>query len=173
MAVNGLGGWSWLDPGLAFCLIRIVEFTYILGNCCCWNWLRISDRVDVFKGAGVGAIKPLSQHEIDSRLRGLLKKEQVNCATRLEKMRFQPRAKSKINIPLCRMISLPTVRPFLKNDVLNLASHFVSYGYLEGNGVFYVSLEDNEERTKAVTDEIIATWSESWISVNAEFEHLL
>jgi hypothetical protein len=71
------------------------------------------------------------------------------------------------------MISLPVVRPFLKNDVLNLASHFVFYGYLEGNGVFYVSLEDNEGRTKAVTDEIIATWSESWIAVNAEFEHLL
>jgi hypothetical protein len=94
----------------------------------------------------------LSQHEIDSRLQGLLKKEQVNCATRLEKMRFQPRAKSKINIPLCRMISLPVVRPFLKNDVLNLASHFVSYGYLEGNGVFYVSLEDNEGRTCGSTD---------------------
>jgi hypothetical protein len=71
------------------------------------------------------------------------------------------------------MISLPVVRPFLKNDVLNLASHFVSCGYLEGNGVFYLSLEDNEGRTKVVTDEIIATWSESWISVNAEFEHLL
>jgi hypothetical protein len=71
------------------------------------------------------------------------------------------------------MISLPIVRPFLKNDVLNLASHFVSCGYLEGNGVFYLSLEDNEGRTKVVTDEIIATWSESWISVNAEFEHLL
>jgi hypothetical protein len=61
----------------------------------------------------------------------------------------------------------------LKNDVLNLASHFVSCGYLEGNDVFYVFLEDNEGRTKAVTDEVIATWSESWISVNAEFEHLL
>jgi hypothetical protein len=71
------------------------------------------------------------------------------------------------------MISLPMVRPFLKNDVLNLASHFVSCGYLEGNGVFYMFLEDNEGRTKAITDEIIATWSESWISVNTEFEHLL
>jgi hypothetical protein len=29
------------------------------------------------------------------------------------------------------------------------------------------------DRTKVVTDEIIATWSESWISMNAEFEHLL
>jgi hypothetical protein len=54
-----------------------------------------------------------------------------------------------------------------------LASHFVSYDYLEGNGGFYVSLEDNEGRTKAVTNEIVAMWSENWISVNAKFEHLL
>jgi hypothetical protein len=97
----------------------------------------------------------------------------VNCYTRLEKMRLQPRTKSKISIPLCRMISLPIVRPFLKNDVLNLASHFISCGCLEGNGVFYVSMEDNKGRTKAVTDEIVVTWSKNWASVNAEFENLL
>jgi hypothetical protein len=71
------------------------------------------------------------------------------------------------------MISLPVVRPFLENDVLNLASNFVSCGYLEGNGVFYVSMEDNEGRTKAVTPEIVASWSEAWTTVNAEFEELL
>jgi hypothetical protein len=97
----------------------------------------------------------------------------VNYYTRLEKMRFQPRSKSKISIPLYRMISLPVVRPFLKNDVLNFASHFVAYGYLEGNGVFYVSLEDNEGKTYSITDEIVASWSQNWASMNAEFEHLL
>jgi hypothetical protein len=71
------------------------------------------------------------------------------------------------------MISLPVVRPFLKNDVLNLASHFVSCGYLEENGVFYVSMEDNDGRTRAVTDEVVAMWSENWATVNAEFEKLL
>ena len=103
----------------------------------------------------------------------MLKKEQVNCYTCLEKMRLQPQSKSKISIPLCRMISLLIVQPFLKNDVLNLASHFVSCGYLEGNGVFYVSMEDNKGRTKAVTNESIATWSKNWTSVNAKFENLL
>jgi hypothetical protein len=71
------------------------------------------------------------------------------------------------------MIIHLVVRPFLKNDMLNLASHFVSYGYLEGNGIIYVFLEDNKGRTKAVTNEIIATWSENWIFVNAEFEQFL
>ena len=68
-------------------------------------------------------------------------------------MRFQPHSKSKIGIPLCRMITLLVVCPFLKNDVLNLASYFVACGYLEDNGVFYVSLEDNEGKTYLVTDE--------------------
>jgi hypothetical protein len=68
------------------------------------------------------------------------------------------------------MIIHLVVRPFLKNDMLNLASHFVSYGYLEGNGVFYVFLEDNNGRTKAVTNEIVATRFENWISVNATRE---
>ena len=71
------------------------------------------------------------------------------------------------------MISLPIVHPFLKNDVLNLAYHFVSYGYLESNGVFYMSLEDNKWRTKVVANEIVAMWSKNWISMNAEFEQLL
>jgi hypothetical protein len=71
------------------------------------------------------------------------------------------------------MISLPIVHPFLKNDVLNLASHFVACGYLEGNGVFYVSLEDNEGKTYSVMDEIVASWSQNWASMNAQFEHLL
>jgi hypothetical protein len=118
-------------------------------------------------------IPALTQQEIDTRLRGLLKKEQVNCYSHLERMRFQPRAKSKISIPLYRMINLPIVWPFLKNDVLNLAFHFVSYGYLEGNGIFYVSMEDYDGRTRAVTDEVVATWSENWVAVNAEFEQLL
>jgi hypothetical protein len=49
---------------------------------------------------GVGVSLALTQQEIDTRLRGLLKKEQVNCYSHLERMRFQPRAKSKINIPV-------------------------------------------------------------------------
>jgi hypothetical protein len=70
--------------------------------------------LDVFSiEGGTGANQTLTQQETDSRLRGLLKKEKVNYYTRLEKMRFQPRSKSKISIRLCRMISLPILRPFL------------------------------------------------------------
>jgi hypothetical protein len=87
--------------------------------------------------------------------------EKRNCDTSscLEHLRYQPKAKSKINIPLCRMISLPVVRPCLENDVMNLAVYFVTCGYVEGNGNFYVALENNEEKTIYVTEDIIKSWS--------------
>jgi hypothetical protein len=91
----------------------------------------------------------------------------------LEKLRFKSCSKSKINIPLSRMISLPVVRPFLKNDVMNLAIHFVACGYMEGNGVFYVALENNEGKIVDVTPDIVASWSDKWVQANALFEEEL
>jgi hypothetical protein len=35
------------------------------------------------------------------------------------------------------------------------------------------SREDYDGRTRAVTDEVVATWSENWVAVNAEFDQLL
>jgi hypothetical protein len=116
---------------------------------------------------------PLSEREVELEIHGILKKESVNITSRLEKLRFKPRSKSKINIPLCRMISLPVVRPFLKNDVMNLAAHFVACGYMEGNGVFYVALGNNEGKTIDVTLDIVASWSDKWVQANALFEEEL
>jgi hypothetical protein len=56
---------------------------------------------------------PLSENELELEIHGILKKKCMNTTSRLEKLRFQPRRKSKINIPLCRMVPLPVVRPFL------------------------------------------------------------
>jgi hypothetical protein len=86
---------------------------------------------------------PLLEHELELAIHGILKKECMNTTSRLEKLRFQPRRKSKINIPLCRMVALPVVRPFLKNDVMNLAAYFVACGYMEGNEVFYFAVASN------------------------------
>jgi hypothetical protein len=68
------------------------------------------------------------------------------------------------------MVPLPIVCSFLKNDVMNLAAQFVACGYMEGNGVFYVALENNEGKTMDVTPNIMASWSNNWIKANAEFE---
>jgi hypothetical protein len=64
------------------------------------------------------------------------------------------------------MVALHVVRPFLKNDVMNLVAHFVACGYMEGNGVFYIVLENNEGKTMDVTLEIMASWSNNWVKAN-------
>ena len=38
---------------------------------------------------------------------------------------------------------------------MNLAAHFVICGYMEGNGVLYVALENNEGKIIDVTDSVI------------------
>lgn len=108
-----------------------------------------------------------------SKLKTMVSNEITNTRSRIEGLRFQPKNKSKIFIPLCRMVCLPVVRPFLKNDVCKLASHFQKNGYMEGNGVFYVALDDNEGKTLDVSAEIISTWSQHWVTVNNEFEAML
>lgn len=92
-------------------------------------------------------------------MHGLLKNETMSTSSRLDHLRYQFKAKSKINIPLCCMISLPNIRPFLKNDVMNLNAYFVTYDYMEGHGVFYIALENNEGKTVDVTKDIIKSWS--------------
>jgi hypothetical protein len=45
--------------------------------------------------------------------------------------------------------------PMLKNDVMNLATHFVTCSYMEGYGIFYMTLENNEGKIVDVMDDII------------------
>ena len=46
-------------------------------------------------------------------------------------------------------------------------------GYMEGNGFFYVALEDNHGHTNDVTPTVMAKWSMEWREVNDEFEKKL
>jgi hypothetical protein len=71
------------------------------------------------------------------------------------------------------MVLLHVVRPFLKNNVMNLVAYFVVCGYMEGNGVFYVAFENNEGKTMDVTLDIMASWSNSQVQANAQFEEEL
>jgi hypothetical protein len=56
---------------------------------------------------------------------------------------------------------------------MKLASHFVSCGYMERNGVFYVAIKNDEDKTMEVTSVIISTWSDNWVKANNEFEDFL
>lgn len=79
----------------------------------------------------------LSKNEVELAMHGFLKKESINSISRFEKLRFRPQQKSKINIPLSRMVSLPMVRLFLKNNVMNLGAHFVACGYMDEMDFLY------------------------------------
>jgi hypothetical protein len=107
------------------------------------------------------------------KLHDLAIKESVPTASRLEKLKWQPKQKGRLFIPLCRMMPLPVVRPFLKNDVSQLATHFMIDGYMEGCGFFYVALEDHHGHTNDVTPNVVAKWSSEWKEVNDEFEKKL
>jgi hypothetical protein len=107
------------------------------------------------------------------KLHELAIKESVPTASRLEKLKWQPKQKGRLFIPLCRMLPLPIVRPYLKNDVSQLATHFMSDGYMEGNGFFYVALQDNHGHTNDVTPSVMTKWSSEWKDVNEEFENKL
>ena len=103
----------------------------------------------------------------------MISNEISSTKSRNERLRFQPKNKSKIFIPLCRIVCLPVVRLFLKIDVRKLASHFQKNGYMKDNGIFYVVLEDNEDKTSDISGEIISTWSQHWVTMNNEFKAML
>lgn len=79
---------------------------------------------------------------------------------------------SRFNIPLCRMIGLPLVRPLLQSQVKRLEAEFVR-GYRPGDRVFYVSTTNDKGFSKSVTPEIVATWDEHWKQQNEYFESWL
>jgi hypothetical protein len=85
-------------------------------------------------------------------------------------LRMKPFSKSRVSIPLCRLISLPIVRPILAIDVQLLENEFVN-GYRKGDRVLYVSSYDKDGNTMDIRDE--DTWREHWQSSNKLFEKIL
>lgn len=95
----------------------------------------------------------LTAKEIEAALDNEVQKESINTVSRLEGVRFKPKEKSRFNIPLCRLKGLTDVRPAMRNDIANLQRHFSNGGYIEGQAVFYVALENDDSKTADVTDD--------------------
>ncbi len=73
-------------------------------------------------------------------------------------MRFKPLGKSRFSIPLCRLRSLPLVRPINDVDVSRLENEFVM-GYRDGDRAMYVSAYNNLDEPLDVSDDIKSSWS--------------
>lgn len=95
--------------------------------------------------------------------------QKTNFATVIESMRV---TKGPFFVPLCRMVPLPRVRPIQEVDVSALQKRFEG-GYIDGDRSFYISIFNDEEMTRDVSPEIMATWDPHWLSANAKFEEFL
>ena len=99
-------------------------------------------------------------------------RQKLNSVGTISRLRFQPLSSSRFNIPLCKMLAMPMVRPTLSSDLGKLEQEFV-HGYRDGASVFYVSLTDEEGRTHEVSEADKASWGPIWTSKNDEFNSFL
>jgi hypothetical protein len=120
------------------------------------------DPMDVGEDEHDEAILKLNEDE----LRELQKVDSIQC---IESMRILPKEVSRFDIPLCRMVYMPLVRPTLGIDIKRLEAEF-THGYRPGAPVFYVSICNEKGEVRSVKDEDTSDWGPHWTSVNAEFE---
>jgi hypothetical protein len=100
----------------------------------------------------------------------LTNKRKVNSTSIIFLIRVRP--KSRLRIPLCRMVPMSIVRPALNGDISKLEASFVN-GYRDGDRVFYISATDSKRNFQFVDDEVYASWSRNWAQANAVFESQL
>lgn len=105
----------------------------------------------------------------EDELRQVLKVNSNKC---IEHMRISPKEASRFDIPLCRMVYMPLVRPTLASDIKRLEAEF-AHGYRHGASVFYVTLTNEHGEEREVTDEVKRTWDPLWIEANDLFESKL
>jgi hypothetical protein len=56
----------------------------------------------------------LSEQQLKTKIHNILKNETINTTSRLERLRFHPKCKSKFNIPLYKMVFQPVMRNLKK-----------------------------------------------------------
>ena len=76
--------------------------------------------------------------------------------------------KSRLSIPLRRMIPLLQVRPINELDVERLENEFVT-GYRDGDRSIYVSIFNNQSQTVDVTNHLSSSWSALWKDASKSF----
>jgi hypothetical protein len=99
----------------------------------------------------------------------VLKVNSIKC---IEHMHITPKEASRFDIPLCRMIYMPLVRPTLASDIKRLEAEF-AHGYRHGASVFYVTLCNERGEERAITDADLKSWDPLWIEAHNHFESQL
>jgi hypothetical protein len=97
------------------------------------------------------------------------KYHKVDSTGLINKLRMQPAKKSRLLVPLCRLVVMDEVRAVGELDVQKLETEFVN-GYREGDRVLFVSPFNNKEWTMDVTNRELEKWGSHWNHVNNDFE---
>ena len=99
----------------------------------------------------------------------LRKRQKRDSNSVISRLRIKPEAKSRFKISLCRLRTLPLVRPINEVDVQQLENEFVT-SYRDGNRVLYVSIYNDKAETLDVTSNMFDSWSGLWQSAKDRFE---
>jgi hypothetical protein len=105
----------------------------------------------------------------EDELRQVLKVNSNKC---IEHMRINPKEASRFDIPLCRMIYMPLVRPTLESDIKRLEAEFF-HGYRHGASVFYVTLCNERGEERSISEAEMRNWDPLWIEANKHFDDQL
>jgi hypothetical protein len=98
--------------------------------------------------------------------------QKINTVAALAALRLQPVNISRHNIPLCRLVVMPMVRPTLQCDLVKLEQEFV-HGYREGACVFYVSLTNEQGVGEHVSSTHRSEWGPIWEAESDKFDEFL
>ncbi len=99
-------------------------------------------------------------------------RHKLNSVATITSLRFQPTSSSRFNIPLCRMLPMPMVRPTLSSDLSKLEQEF-AHRYREGASVFYVTTTNEDGKTQEVLEADKASWGPIWNAKNDVFNTFL
>jgi hypothetical protein len=105
----------------------------------------------------IGGTKEQDEPKIKLNEDDLRQVLEVNSNKCIEHMRINPKEASRFDIPLCRMIYMPLVRPTLEYDIKHLEAEF-SHGYRHGASIFYVTLCNERGEERAVSEAEMRNW---------------
>ena len=92
----------------------------------------------------------------------------VDSVNTIAFLTMKPTNLFRLQIPLCRMVPMPMVRPTLSCD-LDFLEHKFSKGYRDGATVFYVTTTDEAGESSLFTEEEIEKWDPLWKKQNEIF----
>jgi len=92
----------------------------------------------------------------------------VDSVKTIASLRMKPEHLFRLQIPLCRMVSMPMVRSTLGCDLQKLEQEFTT-GYREGAAVFYVTTTNEAGESSTFTEEEMEAWDPFWKKRNDIF----